>query len=179
MIIDLWVFVLACKGECRSECLGRSFQDLRPTSLPKAQQEIFAEVSLCRRHSSWLHSRSWDSHLSQHLLLPAPEGWCDFHWRGLLNIQQQLEEASRKTPNKMRHMMKKVARMSLCPVRTNFQYVHFPAFLLLYLLMLQEFKKKKFPVLNYSSVISVDAVSPFSYSLNLSSQTPKHLCNSW
>lgn len=181
MIIHLQVFILACKGECKSECLGRSFQDLRPASLPKAQQEMFAEVSFCRKHSSaWLCSWSWDSHLSQPLLLPAPEAWCDFHWRGLLNFQQQWEAASRKTPNKMNYMMKKIARMSLCPMRTNFQYVHFPAFFLLSLHMLQELKKKKkFPVLNYNSVISVDAVSPFSHSQNLSSQTPKHLSNSW
>lgn len=129
MIIDIRVFILACKRECKSKCtLSRPFQELRHAIFPKAQEEIFADVSFCRRHcSAWLHSWSWDSHLSQPLLLPASEAWCDFHWRGSLNFQQQLEETSRKTANKIKHMMKKIARMSLCPKRTNFQYVHFPA----------------------------------------------------
>lgn len=179
MIIDLQVFILACKGECKSKCtLSRSFQDLRPASLPKAQQ-IFAEVSFCRRHSSaWLCSRGWDSHLSQPLLLPASEAWCDFHWRGSQNFQQQLEEASMKIPNKMKHMMKKISRMSLCPKRTDFQYVSFPAFFLLYLHMLQELKKKYSQFFSYSTVIFVDAVSLFPHSPNLSSQTTKHFCSS-
>lgn len=143
MTIALWVFILSCKGECKSECtLSRSLQGLRPASLPKAPREIFAEVPFCRKHSSaWLRSWSWDSHLSQALLLPASEAWCDFHWRGSLNFQQQLEEASRKASSKMKHMTKKITRMSLCPKRIRFQCVHFTGFFLLYLHLLQEFKK--------------------------------------
>lgn len=52
-------------------------------------------------------------------------------------------------------------------------------FFLLYLHMQQELKQKSSQFLSYDPVISADAVSPFPHSLNLSSQTPKHLCNSW
>ena len=114
--------ILACQGECKSECgLSRPLQCLRRARLPKAQQKIFAEASPLQNTCLCLAPliELGQSHLSRALLVPTSEAWCDFHWRGSQNLQQQLEQAIKKTPNKMKYIMEEINRMSLCPNMTG------------------------------------------------------------
>lgn len=117
------------------------------------------------------------SHLSQALLAPTSEAWCDFHWRGSQELQQQLEQAIRKTPSKMKYMMEEINRGSFCPNMIVSNMLIFLLFSCSAYICYNNFKRcSKF--LSHSLMISVDATSPFPHSQNLSSQAPKHLCNS-
>lgn len=79
------------------------------------------------------------SHLSRALLVPTSEAWCDFHWRGSQKLQQQLEQAIRKTPSKMKYMMEEIKR-ELLSKYDSFYYVNFPALFLFCLHLLQQFQ---------------------------------------